>query len=47
MEKEVEESPYKRKCRTWTFEGLEEEKRHCKDGGDKTLELFPLHPEGK
>lgn len=43
----VEEGPYKRKCRTWTFEGLGEDKRYCKEEGDKTLELFPLHPEGK
>ncbi|KAL2458977.1 WUSCHEL-related homeobox 4 [Forsythia ovata] len=34
-----EDSPYKRKCRTWTFEGLEDE--------DRTLKLFPLHPEGR
>ncbi|KAI8549951.1 hypothetical protein RHMOL_Rhmol06G0065300 [Rhododendron molle] len=43
----VEEGPYKRKCRTWTFEGLGEDKMYCKEEGDKTLELFPLHPEGK
>nr|ACA64095.1 WOX4 [Petunia x hybrida] len=43
-----EDSPYKRKCRTWTFEYLEEEeKRNCReDASDRTLELFPLHPEG-
>ncbi|KAL3505137.1 hypothetical protein ACH5RR_034978 [Cinchona calisaya] len=43
-----EDSPYKRKCRSWTFECLEEDKRYnCRDHdqGDKTLELFPLHPE--
>ncbi|KAL2504258.1 WUSCHEL-related homeobox 4 [Abeliophyllum distichum] len=37
--KEEDSSPYKRKCRTWTFEGLEDE--------DRTLKLFPLHPEGR
>ncbi|XP_009776871.2 WUSCHEL-related homeobox 4 [Nicotiana sylvestris] len=43
-----EDSPYKRKCRGWTYEYLEEEeKRNCReDNGDRTLELFPLHPEG-
>ncbi|KAF5955580.1 WUSCHEL-related homeobox 4 isoform X1 [Camellia sinensis] len=42
-----EESPNKRKCRTWVLESLEEDKRYCKEEGDKTLELFPLHPEGR
>ncbi|XP_057503573.1 WUSCHEL-related homeobox 4-like [Actinidia eriantha] len=43
-----EDSPYKRKCRTWTFESLEEDKGSCcREEGDKTLELFPLHPEGR
>lgn len=28
-------------------ECLEEDKRHCREEGDKTLELFPLHPEGR
>ncbi|XP_057469214.1 WUSCHEL-related homeobox 4-like [Actinidia eriantha] len=37
----------KRKHRSWTFESLEEDKRYCKEEGDKTLELFPLHPEGR
>ncbi|XP_060199408.1 WUSCHEL-related homeobox 4 [Lycium barbarum] len=45
-----EDSPYKRKCRGWTFEYLEdqeeEEKRNCRENGDRTLQLFPLHPEG-
>lgn len=47
-----EDSPYKRKCRGWTFEYLEEEqeeeeeKRSCRENGDRTLQLFPLHPEG-
>lgn len=44
---EEEDSPKKRKCMTWTFESLEEDKKHCKEEGDKTLELFPLHPEGR
>ncbi|XAR64023.1 hypothetical protein NMG60_11024218 [Bertholletia excelsa] len=43
----AEESPQKRKCRTWGFEFLEGDKGYCKDEGDKTLELFPLHPEGR
>ncbi|KAG5251248.1 homeobox-leucine zipper transcription factor family protein [Salix suchowensis] len=44
-----EDSPYKRKCRSWTFEFLElEDSRSCRDQkGDRTLELFPLHPEGR
>ncbi|KAI3761152.1 hypothetical protein L1987_51561 [Smallanthus sonchifolius] len=36
---EVVESPYK-KCRSWSFECLQKD-------DDKTLELFPLHPEGR
>ncbi|KVI06679.1 WUSCHEL-related homeobox 4-like [Cynara cardunculus var. scolymus] len=39
---EVVESPYK-KCRSWSFECLD--KDHEED--NKTLELFPLHPEGR
>uniref|UniRef100_A0A5B6ZQK0 Putative WUSCHEL-related homeobox 4 n=1 Tax=Davidia involucrata TaxID=16924 RepID=A0A5B6ZQK0_DAVIN len=46
MERE-EDSPYKRKCRGWAFESMEEDRRYCKEEGDKTLELFPLHPEGR
>lgn len=45
-----EDSPYKRKCRSWTFECLVEDSStsSCKDQEeDRTLELFPLHPEGK
>ncbi|CAH2056849.1 unnamed protein product [Thlaspi arvense] len=42
-----EDSPYKRKCRTWTFECWGEDSRYCKEEGDRTLELFPLHPEGR
>ncbi|KAH7567450.1 hypothetical protein ACOSP7_010647 [Xanthoceras sorbifolium] len=42
-----EDSPYKRKCRSWAFECFEEESMSCKEEGDRTLELFPLHPEGR
>ncbi|OWM80708.1 hypothetical protein CDL15_Pgr006738 [Punica granatum] len=50
-----EDSPYKRKCRSWAFEFLEEDQSKllsCRDhqagvGEDRTLELFPLHPEGR
>ncbi|KAJ8772887.1 hypothetical protein K2173_028064 [Erythroxylum novogranatense] len=44
-----EDSPYKRKCRSWGFESLELEEsiRSSKEEGDRTLELFPLHPEGR
>ncbi|KAJ8763235.1 hypothetical protein K2173_026136 [Erythroxylum novogranatense] len=46
-----DDSPYKRKCRSWGFESLELEesdRSSCKEGqGDGTLELFPLHPEGR
>nr|ATL63397.1 putative WOX4-like homeobox transcription factor [Monotropa hypopitys] len=42
-----DESPNKRKCRTWLIEGLEEDKEYYKVEGDKTLELFPLHPEAR
>ncbi|KAJ7966592.1 WUSCHEL related homeobox 4 [Quillaja saponaria] len=48
-----EDSPYKKKCRNWrfeTFEGLEDEDRGrpCKEDQEHTtLELFPLHPEGR
>ncbi|KAK2995226.1 hypothetical protein RJ640_006965 [Escallonia rubra] len=46
--REEEDSPYKRKCRTWSFDhSLEENQRDCKEEGNKTLELFPLHPESK
>ncbi|PON65042.1 Homeodomain transcription factor [Parasponia andersonii] len=56
MERDREEStsPYKRKCRNWGFECLVEDynNRLCydnntKEEGDRTLELFPLHPEGR
>ncbi|KAG9440288.1 hypothetical protein H6P81_020453 [Aristolochia fimbriata] len=52
-----EESYYKRKCRSWSVQRFEEESRSCggfsstaeeyHEGSDKTLELFPLHPEGR
>ncbi|KAK2660253.1 hypothetical protein Ddye_006786 [Dipteronia dyeriana] len=54
-----EDSPYKRKCRSWTFECFDQEEeeesmRWCNNNnnnkdqeGDRTLELFPLHPEGR
>lgn len=48
-----EDSPYKRKCRGWTFEYMEEQHQqqeeeniNCRENGDRTLQLFPLHPEG-
>ncbi|XP_012068312.1 WUSCHEL-related homeobox 4 isoform X2 [Jatropha curcas] len=44
------DSPYKRKCRSWGFESLEleESRSTCREeGADRTLELFPLHPEGR
>jgi hypothetical protein len=51
LEREEDTSPYKRKCRSWGFETLEEEdeeeRRSCKEEGDRTLELFPLHPESR
>ncbi|KAF5468230.1 hypothetical protein F2P56_012398 [Juglans regia] len=50
FERDQEVSPYKRKCRSWASESLEEEdqSKSCTDQeGDRTLELFPLHPEGR
>ncbi|GLT93522.1 hypothetical protein SLE2022_113120 [Rubroshorea leprosula] len=48
MERDQGDSPYKRKWRSWSFECLEEESRlSCKDEDNRTLELFPLHPEGR
>ncbi|XP_022131453.1 WUSCHEL-related homeobox 4 [Momordica charantia] len=46
---EEEDSPYKRKCRSWGFECLVEDSGILckKEEGDRTLELFPLHPEGR
>ncbi|KAI5354441.1 hypothetical protein L3X38_007336 [Prunus dulcis] len=48
-----EDSPYKRKCRSWGFDCSVEDSVVCKadevvEGGrGRTLELFPLHPEGR
>ncbi|KAI4316683.1 hypothetical protein L6164_024639 [Bauhinia variegata] len=45
-----EDSPYKKKkCRSWGFECLEEQSRSpsTKEEEHRTLELFPLHPEGR
>lgn len=59
VEKEelVEENEYKRTCRSWGFENLEIESRKNINSSTKatfnkimdnvTLELFPLHPEGR
>ncbi|KAL8128063.1 WUSCHEL-related homeobox 4 [Apium graveolens] len=54
-EKQVQESSpiLKRKCTAWSFEKLEEDKSYNSredeesDKTNKTLELFPLHPEGR
>lgn len=54
----VEENEYKRTCRSWGFENLEIEGRRNKNSStmattfhkiidNVTLELFPLHPEGR
>ncbi|XP_027356148.1 WUSCHEL-related homeobox 4-like isoform X1 [Abrus precatorius] len=43
-----EDSPYKKKCRRWVFECLEEQSRlQGEEEEHRTLELFPLHPEGR
>ncbi|XP_021903560.1 WUSCHEL-related homeobox 4 [Carica papaya] len=48
MVEREEDSAYKRKCRSWGFQSLElEETRRCKEEENRTLELFPLHPEGR
>ncbi|CAL0327079.1 unnamed protein product [Lupinus luteus] len=49
VERDWEYSPYK-KCRRWGFECLEEQR--CTSSKEeeeeyRTLELFPMHPEGK
>ncbi|GAA0156900.1 homeodomain transcription factor [Lithospermum erythrorhizon] len=49
------ESPYKRKCRSLSFESSSEEdddkSYYCREvreeEGDRTLQLFPLHPEAR
>ncbi|KAK4434400.1 WUSCHEL-related homeobox 4 [Sesamum alatum] len=46
-------SSYKRKWRSWGFDQCveEEDSRYCcteeEEGEDRTLKLFPLHPEGR
>lgn len=47
MKRNQEDSPLK-KSRSWPFEYLEEQNWSsiCKEE-HKTLELFPLHPEGR
>ncbi|GMI78494.1 WUSCHEL related homeobox 4 [Hibiscus trionum] len=43
-----DDNPYKRKCRRWSFVCMEEESRSpFKEEETRTLELFPLHPEGR
>ena len=57
-DREDSTSPYKRKCRSWGFECLVEQDSNSRSSlysyredrdqeGDRTLELFPLHPEGR
>ncbi|CAL5206034.1 unnamed protein product [Lathyrus oleraceus] len=48
MKRNQEDSPLK-KSRSWPFEYLEEQNWSsiCKQEEHKTLELFPLHPEGR
>ncbi|XP_061343219.1 WUSCHEL-related homeobox 4-like [Gastrolobium bilobum] len=48
IEREEEDSPYK-KCRRWGFECSEEQSvLSCEEEEEhRTLELFPLHPEGR
>ncbi|XP_020234290.1 WUSCHEL-related homeobox 4 [Cajanus cajan] len=46
-EREEEDSPLK-KCRSWAFEYSEDQSWSSqKEEGHRTLELFPLHPEGR
>ncbi|KAI3460202.1 hypothetical protein Pfo_016865 [Paulownia fortunei] len=54
VEEESDCTPYKRKCMSWAFDQcLEEDNRYCteeekeEEGEDRTLNLFPLHPEGR
>ncbi|KAE8715481.1 WUSCHEL-related homeobox 4 [Hibiscus syriacus] len=47
-ERSDEDSPYKRKFKSWSFEYMEEDCRSpCKEEENRTLELFPLHPEAR
>ncbi|MBA0642033.1 hypothetical protein Goklo_026496 [Gossypium klotzschianum] len=41
-----EDSPCKRKCRSWSFEE-EDSRSSSKEDENRTLELFPLHPESR
>ncbi|KAH9603938.1 hypothetical protein KSS87_019695 [Heliosperma pusillum] len=50
IEEDQETSPCKRKIREWTFEFAEDKnmkKNNDNNVCDQTLELFPLHPEGR
>ncbi|KAI3465327.1 hypothetical protein Pfo_021990 [Paulownia fortunei] len=50
QEELLDNNPYKRKCRSWAFDQcLEEDNKYCteEEGQDRTLKLFPLHPEGR
>ncbi|KAK8465369.1 hypothetical protein PHAVU_009G066960 [Phaseolus vulgaris] len=48
---EEEGSPCKKKCRRWVFDCLEEQSMSssslCEEEEHRTLELFPLQPEGR
>ncbi|BAT82642.1 WUSCHEL-related homeobox 4-like [Vigna umbellata] len=47
VERDEEDSPLK-KCRSWAFEYLEDQSwSSWKEEEHRTLELFPLHPEGR
>ncbi|PIN04363.1 hypothetical protein CDL12_23101 [Handroanthus impetiginosus] len=47
----LDNNPYKRKCMSWGFEVnnryCTEEEEEEEEGQDRTLKLFPLHPEGR
>lgn len=52
MDRDEEEgSPCKKKCRRWVFDCLEEQSMSssslCEEEEHRTLELFPLQPEGR
>lgn len=51
MKRDQGDSPFK-KCRSWAFEYLEDQSwslmyKEEEEEEHKTLELFPLHPEGR
>ncbi|XP_061364084.1 WUSCHEL-related homeobox 4-like [Gastrolobium bilobum] len=47
-ERDQEDSPFKKCRRSWGFEYMEDQSwSSCKEEEHKTLELFPLHPEGR